>query len=107
MTDRQESQSKEMKIELPIEYYVPETIVSHYATTLAVQHAEHEFIVSFFEIMPPLILGPDKDEQVRNLDSVRAVCVARIIIAKDRMPGFIKALETHQQLVLSHQDDTE
>ncbi len=80
---------------LPVEFYVPEGIVSRYATNLVVQHTEHEFIVSFYEVQPPLLLGTPEENKaaLEHLGEVRATCVARIIIAAGRMAEFVKVLQ--------------
>ena len=67
------------KLELPIEWHLPDQIVSRYATNMVVQFTENEFIVSFFETVPPLLLGsPDAiKEKVKEIKSVRGgVCCA-------------------------------
>jgi hypothetical protein len=38
------------RILLPIEWHVPDELVTRYANNLLVQHTEHEFILSFFEL---------------------------------------------------------
>lgn len=53
------------------------------------QAGEHEFYVSFFETPPPVIITP---EDVNKLEGVRAECIARIVIAADRMAEFVKVL---------------
>ncbi len=80
---------------LPIEWYCPKDLVSRYANNITVQHTEHEFIVSFFEVRPPLILGSGEEKKARleQLGSVRAECVTRIIVAAENMPGFVEALQ--------------
>jgi hypothetical protein len=88
---------------LPLEYYVPDHIQSRYATHLLVQNTEHEFILSFFELQEPFLMGDTPEEigqQLERLECVRAKCVGRVIIAAHRMPAFIDAmqknLEKHQ-----------
>jgi Protein of unknown function (DUF3467) len=80
---------------LPIEWHFPEHITSRYATNLVVQHTEHEFTISFFELHPPLLLGSPEERkaQLEHIKSVRAECVARIIVAAERMPEFLKVLQ--------------
>ena len=80
---------------LPLRFHVPEDIVSRYATNLVVQHTQHEFIVSFYEAQPPLLLGTPEENRValERLGEVRAECVARIVIAAGRMPEFVKVLQ--------------
>jgi hypothetical protein len=91
MAEEKENSIKE--IEVPIEWYVPESLVSRYATNMIVQHSEHEFILSFFDTPPPLILGESKLEDLQKIKSIRAICVAQIIVAKDRMQGFVNAMQ--------------
>ncbi len=80
---------------LPIDWHVSDNVISRYATNLTVQHTEHEFIVSFFEITPPLLLGSAEDRKAKaeQLSSVRANCIARIIVAAERMPKFVSVLQ--------------
>ena len=89
--------NKKKKIELHYEWNIPDDIVARYATNMVVQRTEHEFIISFFEVKPPLFLGSPEEiiEQTKKLDSVRANCVAQVIVAADKMPSFIEDLETN------------
>jgi hypothetical protein len=95
MSDNGANENEEQPVAIPIEWHVPETLVSRYATNLTVQRAEHETIISFFELPPPLILGTPADirAQMQELPSVRAVCVARLIVANGRMPDFVRVLQ--------------
>lgn len=83
------------EVEVPIEWYIPESLVWHYATNMIVQHTDHEFVLSFFEMKPPVIIGVPTQEALENLKSIRATCVAQIIVAKDRMPAFLEAIRTN------------
>lgn len=76
--------------QVPMVWGFPEDMISGYATNMLVQAGEHELYVSFFEAPPPVLLGP---EDVKNLESVNAECIARIIIAPERMPEFIGVLQ--------------
>ncbi len=90
------SQLAERKV--PIEWHFPEGVSAKYATNITVQRTEHEYIVSFFEIYPPLIVGDspaDVAKQVENIKSVAAECIARIIIAADRFPEFLSVLQAN------------
>lgn len=79
---------------VPVDYDINEDTPRGYATNLVVQHTEHEFIVSFFNIEPPLVLGTpeEKQEQLAAIENVHAKCIARITINAGRMEEFIKAL---------------
>jgi hypothetical protein len=82
-------------IYVPIEWHMPEDLISRYANNIVVQFEQHEFIVCFFEVRPPILIGSSEEikAKLEQTESVRAECVARIIVAADRMPSFIKALQ--------------
>jgi hypothetical protein len=90
----QEQESPEGR-KLPIEWYFPGDITSRYATNLVVQSTEHEFTISFFEIRQPILLGDPEDRkaQLEQIKSIRAECVARIIVAGERMAEFVDVLQ--------------
>jgi len=79
---------KEMVI--PIEWHMPDGIITPFATNMIVQTIENEFKISFFEIKPSVRLL-DSDPFP---DKVRADCVASVIVTPERLPKFIKALQT-------------
>ena len=82
---------------VPIEFHVSAGIESKYATNMVVHYQEHEFIIHFFEAYTPFFLGSpgELEEQRQSATSVRAECVARIVVAAERMPGFVEALQTN------------
>ena len=89
------AEQEQEEIALPIEWYFPEDIISRYANNIIVQHSENEFIISFFEVRSPLILGTPEEEKTKweQIETVRAECVARIVISAGKMPEFIGALQ--------------
>jgi hypothetical protein len=96
-------------VAVPIDYRVPEDFVSRYATHIVVQHLEHEFMLSFFEVRPPLLVGaPEKiREDLAHLDSVRAECVARIIVSEGELPRFIAALQENYDRYVADREAAE
>ena len=94
---------------LPVEWHSSENIVSRYATNMVVQHSDQEFIISFFEARPPLVLGkPEEIETtLSQIKSVRADCVARIIVSAGRMPEFVKVLQDTLANYLAKVNDLE
>jgi hypothetical protein len=104
MSDQEEQQEER---EIPIEWYVPDSVVSQYATNMVIQHFENEFIISFFETKPPLIVGIPSKEQLESLTSIRSTCIARIVVSAARMPTFVSALQTNLEKWLSKQTPQE
>jgi hypothetical protein len=88
---------------LPLEWSFPEGLVSRYANNIMVQHSRNEFIVSFFETRPPLLIGTvDRIERVKSeTKAIAAECVARIVVSPNKMRDFIKVLnrniETYEE----------
>jgi hypothetical protein len=93
MATKRSPKQKIQERAVPMEWDFPEDVGSAYATNMLVQATEQEFFVSFFETRPPVILKP---EDIETIKSLRAECVARIIISPDRMAEFVKVLK--QQL---------
>jgi len=79
---------------LPLKWVVPEDLVSRYANNFTIQHTEYEFVISFFETFPPLVLGsPDERQaQLEQLESVPAKCVARIVVSPERVQDLVQIL---------------
>ena len=92
MTEREEE-----GILIPIEWGSPVEGMSPYATSLLVQHGEHEFILLFFQALPPVVLGTPEERkaQLEEVGSVRAECVAHVIVAADKMPDIIRVLQAN------------
>lgn len=80
---------------LPIDWHVPENLTTRYATHFVVQQTAQEFILSFFEIMPPIILGDDTEQRqaFTDIGSIRANCVGRIVCSPVRAAALIDILQ--------------
>lgn len=94
-------------VTLPIEWYVPTEVPGRYATNLVVQHTEHEFVISFFEALPPIAFGSPEETraQLEKLGTVRLECVARVIVSPRRMTEFVKVLQHNLDNYLAKQQD--
>lgn len=82
-------------LRIPIEWYFPEGLVSRYAANFVVQRGQNEFILSFFEVYPPIVLGEPEEQKAAldHLESVRAECVARIIVAPQQLLALADLLQ--------------
>jgi hypothetical protein len=92
-----DSQQLETYIRKPLrlEYATPDEVKTLYANHAIVQHTSAgDFFISFYEVIPPLILGADedRDEKVKAIDSVGAQCIARIAVTEATLPKLIGAL---------------
>ena len=80
---------------VPLRWHVPEETPTYYATNMVLQFTKREFVVSFFQAFPPLLTGTaeEVEQQMSEMDALTARCVARIVIAPDRMPAFVEAFQ--------------
>ena len=88
---------------VPIRWHFPSGVQSRYATNLVVQHTEHEFVISFFEVYPPVILGDPEERKnaLEQVEAVPAICVSRVIVAPGRLAEFIQVLQDNLDVYLS------
>lgn len=98
-----ESQEIDEPIQLPIEWNIPENMIAKYATNMVVQTEKEEFILSFFQIKPPLFFNAeDRDKKMKDNAAVKAECIVRLIISPERLPRYIKllqkAMDRHQRI---------
>ena len=85
---------------IAIEHVVPEDLKTLFSNHMTVQHTnEGEFTISFFETLQPLLIGPPDEQakQFAEIKSTKAVCLARIVMAAERMPRLIGALITNYE----------
>ena len=103
------SQAQDDGVRIPIEHVIPDSVETRFADRIVVQHAEHEFRVSFFEIERPIFFGtPDETKQLLlDMGSVKAVCVARIAVAAGRMPDMVRALQENLEHYRASADESE
>lgn len=83
-------------VNLPVQWQIPDDAVAAYATNFVIQRMQHEYLISFFQVQPPLILGTPEQviEKVSHLDRVPARLVGQIVIAEDRLQELQKLLQT-------------
>ena len=106
--DEEGSMAQREAFEMPIELCIPEGMPSAYANHCVVQWGEHECKIAFFEIDPPMLIGTseEKIEQAKNLGSIKARCVGRIVLAKEFAPKLLKILtEAAERIIAMHQHD--
>lgn len=78
-----------------IERVYPEDLQSHFVSDTVVQHQPDVFVLSFFEVWPPAILGESDEEKKRAIDAidhVEAKCVARLVLTPSKMREFLETM---------------
>jgi hypothetical protein len=80
---------------LPLNRRIPDGMQGLYSNHLIVQFGPTECTLAFFEIKAPIVLGTPEEqaEQAKNLSSIPADCVARIVLAPAFVPQVIAILQ--------------
>ena len=79
-----------MGIGVPIEWYIPDGIITPFATNMLVQIVEDVFKLSFFEKKVPITFDPSAPPPSK----VRADCVASVIVTPDKLEKIIEVLQS-------------
>ena len=88
-------QSNQLVRRVPINRTYPEGLSTYFIENVIIQHQPDHFIISFFELFIPPILGETDDErlaEVSAVDAVDAKCVVRIVVTPSRMREFLKVM---------------
>lgn len=86
---------QDQQLNIPIDWHVPETIQSRYASNVFVQAGQYEIVVSFFETQIPLLIGTPEENRAKleQLGVIQAECVGKIIVNPDLVPKIIEAFQ--------------
>ncbi len=95
MSDIEQEKEAPTFATLPIDWHVPDNAQTLYANNVLVQSTLHEIIISFFEALPPPLAGTPADNvaKLREMGSIRADLVARIIVTPSLLPSIISVLQ--------------
>ncbi len=83
----------------------PESVELKYTNHVTTQQTEHEFILSFFSLLPPDYMGDEESGPIFSSDIARAKCFARIAIPKSLMPKFCKSINKVALAVIDESKD--
>lgn len=79
---------------IPIEWHIPEGVMTPFATNMLVQTIENEFKISFFELKPAIRLSTSDPMPT----SIGADCVASVIVTEDRLSKFVEVLQSQLEI---------
>lgn len=107
MGDELEQQQSEI-VTLPVEWHFAEGLQSRYANNALVQTGQHEFVISFFEIQPPLLVGSPEENKAKlqQMGAIQAECVSKVILSPEVIPGLISALQAELEKYQSQKSNS-
>lgn len=91
---REKSDAESGKL-MKVDHEFPDGTKSAFSNHMIVQaRGDGIFHLSFFEIAHPILLGDDESvlQQVDETDSVRAPCVARLVVSAEQMKRMVAAM---------------
>ena len=87
--------TEEEAIALPFFFIGTEDVPIQLSNLQVVQHVEQEFIITFAQFAPPLVLGTPEEqrEQVKAKPYLPVKTLARLAMSPERVLSLIKALQ--------------
>lgn len=79
--------------EVRIEYYVPEGLGVTYVDNLNAIHTSDIFILTFFQVEPPIVMGSES-----NVDVVSSRAVIQLAVTPRDMEKFVDSLKKNLEL---------
>jgi len=73
----------------------PQDLQSHFVNDVVIQHQPDHFIISFFEMWFPPVVGETEEEKQQVLDAIDSIeskCVARLVVTPAKMQEFVRAM---------------
>ncbi len=79
---------------IKINWVYPPEMSSYFSDNFVVQNQKDHFILSFFEVINPAILGSkeERQAQLEGLNDIDAKCISRIIVTPKKLKDIIDVL---------------
>ena len=77
-----------------LNWVFPSDLKSYFSDNFIVQHQKDHFVLSFFEVIQPAILGTleERKAQVQKIKQVDAKCIARILVTPEKMKDIVNVM---------------
>lgn len=91
--------AEEEGIALPFFFIGTEDVPIQLSNLQAIQHVQQEFIITFGQFSPPVVLGTPEEqfEQLKSKQYLPVKTVARVAMSPQRLADLIKALQTNYE----------
>ena len=96
--------SEEFKV--PLRWEIPDDMDILWASNFTAQHSTREFILTFFQVSPPILLEPTQEAiDAIAREGLRAKAVARIALTPAALKELINVLQTNLDTFLKNTDE--
>jgi hypothetical protein len=105
--EENEKKIKIVEATIPLKRVYPEDLQTNFVVNMTIQHESDHFILQFFEVFPPLLLGSNEEKKavIESLDHVDAKCVSRIVVTPEKFGEFLKTMNENYHNFLSKFDN--
>ena len=89
----------DVQIQKPLTFTTPADVTTRHTTHLLCQQLPGRYLLSFFEAVPPIIMGQtdaERQQEWSKIPSIQATCVARVLVAEADLASFIQVLQQQQ-----------
>ena len=83
--------------EVPVRYYLPDSLHLEVSDNAIVRHTEDGFILLFMQIQHPFAIT---EEEISQITEVQSKCVASVFLTASRMVNLINALQTNLNIYI-------
>jgi hypothetical protein len=78
--------------DIDLRFILPPDLPLLYVDNIQVTHTQSEFLISFMQSRPPLMMSEKEWDSVKSIESM---CVARIMLNPMKMQAFVSALNNN------------
>jgi len=89
--NRGTSDVKPVEVSKPLKWEIPEDLPILWVNNFVAQHTQHEFILTFFQVTPPILIKPTP-EDLEAVESVPARAVGRIALTPRAMAELLDVI---------------
>lgn len=102
----EEEMERAFEVSKPLKWEIPEDLLILWVNNFVVQHTQNEFILTFFQVTPPILIKPTP-EQIEAVESVPAQAVARIALTPRAMAGLLEVMTKNYETFQKKQLESE
>ena len=98
MAEKKKRSPREPELGLPVRlrWEIPDDMDILWASNFSIQHSAREFVLTFFQVAPPLLIEPTEEElKAIVVEGIRAKAVARIALTPAALQELIDVVQVN------------